>query len=185
MTLRGVIEGEHGACPNNGKQNAQCRSRIYLGPDNDQNLAFCPPGDFQSNQVREIIAILKVASAVPRYFPLKSISNSLYAINGLTEHLSTWEDNRWIGIKNAPLCKKTACILKQHIVTTSFQWTKLHIAMREYREPEVDAHHSLVLVHSFTSTSYGGQSKASIPIHDASSCPSCVPLPVAMIVGPL
>jgi len=115
-----------GACINNGKLNAKCGSGVYFGPNDQRNLAFRPSGDNQSNQIGEIVAILKVATAIPKFFPLKIISDSLYAIDGLTKHLSTWEDNGWIGVKNVALFKTTASVLKQHIAPTSFQWTKGH-----------------------------------------------------------
>ena len=75
-------------------------------------LPSTPPGNLQSNQAAEIIVIYKVASMAQKWFPLKIISDSLYAINGLTKHLSTWEDNGWIGIDNAPLFKLTAAMLR-------------------------------------------------------------------------
>jgi len=115
-----------GACVNNGKLNARCGSGVYFGPNDQRNLAFRPSGDNQSNQVGEIVAILKAATAIPKFLPLKIISDSLYAINGLTKHLSTWEDNGWSGIKNVALFKTTASFLKQRIAPTSVQWTKGH-----------------------------------------------------------
>ena len=115
-----------GACFNNGKHNARCGSGIYFGPNDNRNRAFRPPGNLQSNQVAELIAIYKAASAVPKFIPLRIITDSLYAINGLTQHLSTWEDNGWIGIKNAPLFRLTASILKQRTAPTTFQWVKGH-----------------------------------------------------------
>ena len=125
-----------GACFNNGKLNAKCGSGVYFGPSDPRNISFRPSGSFQSNQAGEVIAILKAALSVPKWTPLKIISDSLYAINGLTEHLSTWEDRGWIGIKNAPLFKATACVLKQRIATTSFQWTKGHAGDRGNEEAD-------------------------------------------------
>jgi hypothetical protein len=50
----------------------------------------------------------------------------MYAFNGLTDLLSTWEDNGWIGIKNAQFFKAAAAILEQRLATTSFKWIKGH-----------------------------------------------------------
>lgn len=83
-STRTVTVYTDGACFNNGKYNAQCVSGIYFGPNNNRNLAFCPSGNLQSNQAAEIIAIYKAALVVPRTIPLRIISDSLYAINGLT-----------------------------------------------------------------------------------------------------
>jgi ribonuclease HI len=115
-----------GACVNNGKLNAKCGSGVYFGPDDPRNISFRPSGNLQSNQAGEIVAILKAATAIPKFFPIKIISDSQYAIDGLTKHLSSWEDKGWIGIKNALLFKTTASFLKQCIAPTSFQWTKGH-----------------------------------------------------------
>ncbi|KAG2346927.1 hypothetical protein BDR05DRAFT_842179, partial [Suillus weaverae] len=46
-----------GSCSDNGKENAKCGSRIWLGPNNPQNKAIRVPGN-QSNQAGEIAAIL-------------------------------------------------------------------------------------------------------------------------------
>ena len=130
IRARTVTVYTDGACFNNGKLNAQCGSGVYFGPDDTRNVAFHPPGNIQSNQVGEIIAIMRAIVAVPRFIPLRIISDSLYAINGFTEHLSSWEDRGWIGIKNAHLFRATAALLKQRTATTSFQWTKGHAGDR-------------------------------------------------------
>ena len=78
------------------------------------------------NQVGEIAAIIAVAEAVPPSWPLKIHTDSKYIIDGLTTHLSIWEDNGWIGIKNATLLKKAAYILKKCAAPTYFQWVKGH-----------------------------------------------------------
>lgn len=104
-----------------------CSSGIYFSPNDNRNQAFCPPSDLQSNQAVEIIAIYKAASAVLKFIPLRIVTDSLYAINGLTQHLSTWKDNGWISIKNAMLFQLTASILKQHMAPTTFQWVKGHL----------------------------------------------------------
>lgn len=49
-----------------------------------------------------------------------------YAINGLITHLQGWEDQGWIGIKNAELFKRATYQLKKCTAKTSFQWTKGH-----------------------------------------------------------
>ena len=70
------------------------------------------------------MAIIKAVSSVIRFAPLIIISDSMYAINGLTEYLSSCEDNRCIGIKNAPHFKKAAAILEQCIATTAHKAMK-------------------------------------------------------------
>ncbi len=83
-----------------------------------------------------MVAILKAANTIPKFIPLGIMTDSMYAINGLTKYLSKWEDNGWIGVKNAPFFKKAAHILKQHIATTSFQWIKGHNGIQGNEESD-------------------------------------------------
>ena len=115
-----------GACYDNGKANARCGSGIWFGPDQERNRAIRVPGNAQSNQVGEIAAIIAAAEAIPPSWPLKIHTDSQYVIDGLTTHLSTWEDNGWIGIKNAELFKKAAYVLKKRSAPTYLQWVKGH-----------------------------------------------------------
>ena len=54
-----------GACYNNGKADAQCGSGIWFGPGQERNKAIKVPGNEQSNQVGELIAVIAAAEAVP------------------------------------------------------------------------------------------------------------------------
>jgi len=126
LRCRPVTIFTDGACLNNGKLNAKCGSGIWFAPNDDRNRAIRIPGEKQSNQIGEIVAILKAASSVPKFIPLIIISDSMYAINGLTFFLNSWENDGWIGIKNATYFKKAAAILKQRTATTIFKWVKGH-----------------------------------------------------------
>ncbi|KAH9000577.1 hypothetical protein EDB86DRAFT_2904669 [Lactarius hatsudake] len=44
----------------------------------------------------------------------------------LTTHLKNWEDNGWIGIKNAKLFKRVAYLLKRRTAPTWVSWVKGH-----------------------------------------------------------
>ena len=115
-----------GACYNNGKLNARCGSGIWFAPDDPRNDALRIPGSHQSNQVGEVAAVIQATSVTPLFRPLTILSDSMYTIEGLTEHLSTWEDIGWIGIKNAALFKRAAYLLKRRTATTHFRWIKGH-----------------------------------------------------------
>ncbi|KAL6297791.1 hypothetical protein BKA93DRAFT_700196, partial [Sparassis latifolia] len=58
--------------------------------------------------------------------PHHIVSDSKYAIEGLTIHLSYWEDKGWINIANARLFWATAAHLHAQVVPTMFQWVKGH-----------------------------------------------------------
>jgi ribonuclease HI len=115
-----------GACFNNGKLNAQCGGGVWFDNDDARNAAIRIPGDHQSNQVGEIAAVIKAVTAVHLSQPLTIVTDSKYVIDGLTKHLSSWEDKGWIGVKNATLFKKAAHVLKRRTATTHFQWVKGH-----------------------------------------------------------
>jgi ribonuclease HI len=90
------------------------------------NSAIKVPGPRQSNQIGEIVAIIQAIDAIPLFRPLTIVSDSKYAIEGLTEHLSTWEDIGWIGIKSTEFFKRAAYLLKRRTATTHFKWVKGH-----------------------------------------------------------
>jgi ribonuclease HI len=101
-----------GACFDNGKLNARCRSGIWFGPNDARNTSIKVPGPLQSNQVGETAAVIKALTSVPHFWPITIITDSKYVIDSLTTHLQTWEDRGWIGIKNAKLLKRAAYLLK-------------------------------------------------------------------------
>ncbi|KAG0699321.1 ribonuclease H-like protein [Suillus ampliporus] len=96
-----------GSCLNNGKNDAQCGSGIWI------------PGTSQLNQAGEVAAILIGLQ-------ITFITDSRYVIDGLTNHLSSWEDKGWIGIENSKLFKATVYHLRMRSATTAFRWIKGH-----------------------------------------------------------
>ena len=88
------------ACMNNGKHNAECSSRVWIKEEHPLNRALKVPGERQSNQVREIAAVIVATETLLNYCKLTIITNSMYVIDGLIKHLQKWENNGWIGIKN-------------------------------------------------------------------------------------
>ena len=115
-----------GACIKNGKRNAKCRSGIWIEGEHILNKALKVPGENQSNQVGEIAAVIIAAEALPNYCTLTIVTDSRYVIDGLTIHLTEWEDNGWIGIKNADLFKRAAYLLKRRTAPTLLEWVKGH-----------------------------------------------------------
>jgi len=81
-----------GACYNNGKMNMQSGSGIWYRPDDKKNQVIRVPGESQSNQVGELVAVIEAINATPPFQPLEILTDSKYVINGLTTHLRTWEN---------------------------------------------------------------------------------------------
>ncbi len=98
---------------NNGKANMKCGSRVWINHNHPLNHAISVPGPNQSNQVGEVVAVIAAVETIPNYYPLTIKTDSKYVIEGLTIHLKKWEDNGWIGIKNANLFKRAAYLLKR------------------------------------------------------------------------
>jgi len=111
---------------NNGKQNAQCGSGVWFDQGNTRNIALKVPGENQLNQIGEIAAVITTITAVAPYQPIRIMTDSKYIIDGLTTNLESWEDDRWINIKNAPMFKKAAHLMRQRSARTSFKWVKGH-----------------------------------------------------------
>ena len=126
LRLQEVSIYTDGACLNNGKEDARSGSGVWLGPDHENNRALRTPGSSQSNQVAEMIAVIAAVEIAPKNQPLKIVTDSKYAIEGLTTHLKTWEDHGWINIKNAALFKKAAYLMRRRTADTTFQWVKGH-----------------------------------------------------------
>jgi ribonuclease HI len=61
--------------------------------------------------VGEICAIISATEKVPRFQPLLIITDSKYAIDGLTTHLEEWKNKGWIEVKNANFFKRAAYLL--------------------------------------------------------------------------
>jgi len=115
-----------GACYNNGKLNARSGSGIWFAPNDPRNNTLRIPGTHQSNQISKIAAVIQATFITPPFRPLTILLDSKYMIEGLTDHLHTWENIGWIGIKNANFFKKAAYLLKSRTTTTHFRWVKGH-----------------------------------------------------------
>ncbi|KAG1856507.1 ribonuclease H-like protein [Suillus tomentosus] len=115
-----------GSCLNNGKHNAKAGSGIWISAGNERNKTIRIPGHQQSNQIAEVTAILVALQQTEPYIPITFISDSRYAIDGLTKHFSQWEDKGWINIANSEYLKATLYHLRKRSAQTSFIWTKGH-----------------------------------------------------------
>jgi len=115
-----------GACINNSKKNTHCRSRVWFAQGDPRNRALRIPRNAQSNQVGKIAAVIAVMEIVPPYQSVRICTDSKYIIDSLTTHLETWEDNGWIGIKNAKMFRKAAHLMRHRSTRTTLHWVKGH-----------------------------------------------------------
>ena len=109
---------------------------VWFEPKDPRNLAIRIPGNQQSNQVGEVVAILAAIGKAQHFRPLEIITDSRYAKEGLTTHLQQWEDQGWIGLKNARLFQKVVYLLRQRSAPTTFTWVKSHRGSQGNKESD-------------------------------------------------
>lgn len=115
-----------GSCIHNGTADARAGSGIWFGTDDPRNAAIRVPGDKQTNQVGELLAILHVVKSIPSDRPLKICSDSKFTIEGLTKLAPGWEAKDWIGVAHGPLFKCTTAWIRARTGGTTLQWVKGH-----------------------------------------------------------
>jgi ribonuclease HI len=57
---------------------------------------------------------------------LRIISDSKFAIEGLTTYAKDWEEKGWVGIRHGPIFKCTTAWLRARTAETTLQWVKGH-----------------------------------------------------------
>ncbi|KAG2738780.1 hypothetical protein P692DRAFT_201730588, partial [Suillus brevipes Sb2] len=77
----------NGSCLNSGKRNAKYGSGIWVAENNPNNRTIKVPGEKHSNQIAEVAAILAALQQTDPYIPITFVTDSRYAIDGLTKHL--------------------------------------------------------------------------------------------------
>lgn len=75
------------SCLENGEKIARMGSGIWFRENDAWNTALRIPRSNQSNQVRELAAVLYTTKAILPFAPLKIISDARYVIDGLTSNL--------------------------------------------------------------------------------------------------
>ncbi|KAJ7036854.1 RnaseH-domain-containing protein [Mycena alexandri] len=79
-----------------------------------------------SNQVGEVLAIKEAVERAPLNAPLKIISDSKYAIDGLTRNLPKWQDEGFHTVENGTLFELTVAKIRERKAPTRLQWVKGH-----------------------------------------------------------
>jgi ribonuclease HI len=115
-----------GSCSKNGKADAQCGSGVWIADGHPANRSIRVPGQVQSNQLGEVVAVVAALQAVENYVPITFKTDSMYTINGLTRDLMNWEDKGWIGVANADAFRAAAALLRIRTAPTAFEWVKGH-----------------------------------------------------------
>ena len=124
------------ACINNGQENAAAGSGVWYGDNDPRNKSLRVPHKNQSNQTGELTAILAAVRDNPTSANLRIISDSKYAIDGLTKHAARWEDKNWIGNQNGDLFRDITAWVRWRKGTTTLRWVKGHNGTRGNEEAD-------------------------------------------------
>jgi ribonuclease HI len=117
-----------GSASKNGTEEA--RAGIFYGADDIRNRAVKVPNEWEpSNQVGEILAIKETVEDCPKDVPLQIISDSKYAIEGLTKNFAKWENEGFRTVSNGELVKLTVAKLTGRKAHTTFKWVKGHSSL--------------------------------------------------------
>jgi ribonuclease HI len=115
-----------GSCLENGTEEARAGSGVWYGPEHVDNVSLRIPGENQSNQVAELVAILHALKKAAPFAALHINSDSRYVVDGLTKNLTMWEKCGWIGATNKDFFKAIASHLRQRGAVTFLKWVKGH-----------------------------------------------------------
>nr|RBR02496.1 hypothetical protein FVER53263_09525 [Fusarium verticillioides] len=118
----------------NGQAGSRAGLGVYFGPNDERNLAERLPGEPQTNQRAELMAILRALEIAPSTQDVEIVSDSQYSIKCVTQWGPGWEKNGWRTaagheVKNKDLvCGVLARIRERDAARskTSFQWVKGH-----------------------------------------------------------
>ena len=77
-------------------------------------------GENQTNQKAELVAIIEALKGKTKR-ELKIISDSKTCLEGITKHLTSWEDKDWLDITNAKEWRYLAYLLRTRTEKTKFK----------------------------------------------------------------
>lgn len=119
-----------GAAFGNGSGGARAGAGVWCGDDNQYTMCErLPVGVPQSNQTAELYAISLIAQKAPQFAPLNIMSDSKYAVEGLTLWAEKWEAEGWIGVANKGAFQDAIARLRARNARTTIKWVKGHAGM--------------------------------------------------------
>ena len=113
-----------GSSTRNGSENSIAAAGIYVTND-DREIAIRLPGNIQTNQRAELIAILE-AARIQRGGRMRILTDSRYCTDGFTRRIEKMEDNDFVDIENDDAWRAAIAVLRQRTGETDFKWVKGH-----------------------------------------------------------
>lgn len=121
-----IVAYTDGLCIDRGTKRARTGRGTWFRVNHPDNTSLWIPGEAQSNQVGEVVAVLHTVRTAPVFVPLKILSDLEYVIEGLTIFLKEWEERGFIGIANKEFFMALAALLRERGAPTMFKWIKGH-----------------------------------------------------------
>ncbi|KAJ2898767.1 hypothetical protein MKZ38_003677 [Zalerion maritima] len=122
-----------GASQGNGSSRAVAGVGVYFGNNDPRNVSEPLPGEPQTNQRAELMAILRALQSVALDGRVVIYSDSQYSIKCVTEWFQSWRKNNWMTkagpVKNRDLVESILDLLEIRAKEgghTKFQWVKGH-----------------------------------------------------------
>ncbi|KAM0430471.1 hypothetical protein ACHAPT_005818 [Fusarium lateritium] len=122
----------------NGRAGARAGLGVFFGTNDPRNLAERLPGEPQTNQRAELMAMLRALQIAPLDQAVQIFSDSQYSINCVTQWALSWENKGWKTatggeVKNQDIIREVLAKMKERTKAgagTYFQWVKGHAADR-------------------------------------------------------
>ena len=115
-----------GACINNGEESAAAGLGVWYGDDDPRNISLRVPIPLQTNQTGELMAILMAVTHHPPNGDLHIMSDSRYAIDGLTKNNRKWERRNWMDTAHGTLFECITAWMRWRDGRTTLTWVKGH-----------------------------------------------------------
>ncbi|UNI20317.1 Ribonuclease H [Purpureocillium takamizusanense] len=122
----------------NGKAGSRAGVGVFFGDGDPRNVSERLPGEPQTNQRAELMAILRALQIAPVTQPVQIVSDSQYSINCVTQWAPGWKRKGWMTasgemVKNKDLIEQVIDLIEQRTLvggTTYFHWVKGHATDR-------------------------------------------------------
>ncbi|CAJ0552933.1 Ff.00g010110.m01.CDS01 [Fusarium sp. VM40] len=118
----------------NGQAGSRAGLGVYFGRDDERNHSERLPGEPQTNQRAELMAMLRALEIAPLTQDVQILTDSQYSIKCATVWAVTWERKNWETssggqVKNQDIIRDLLAKMKERTqagATTTFQWVKGH-----------------------------------------------------------
>ncbi|RSM02146.1 hypothetical protein CEP52_008144 [Fusarium oligoseptatum] len=122
----------------NGRAGARAGLGVYFGTNDKRNLSERLPGQPQTNQRAELMAILRALQIAPLKQAVQILTDSQYSINCVTQWARSWESKGWktangAEVKNQDIIRAVLARKEEREKAgagTYFKWVKGHATNR-------------------------------------------------------